>query len=118
MQVMTVTVRALAMRELRSNNTMRAIGKEIIVGIVHGVFFAFVMWSVSFWWYGNSKLGLILGTSLIFNMIWAALVGVGFPIIIEKMGLDPAVSVGPVLTTTTDILGYASFLGLATFFLL
>lgn len=118
MQVMTVTVRALAMKELRSSNTMRAIGKEILVGIVHGIFFAVLLWAISYWWYQSSNLGLILGASLIFNMIWAALVGVGFPIIIDKLGLDPAVSVGPVLTTTTDILGYASFLGLATIFLL
>ncbi len=118
MQVVTVTVRALATRELGGANMSRAIWKEILVGLINGIIFGGVMGAIAAFWFSDPALGMVLGGALIFNMIWAAVWGVILPIIIDKMGMDPALSAGPFLTTTTDLLGFATFLGLARFFLI
>ncbi len=118
MQTVTVTVRALATRELGLANMWRAINKEVGVGILNGLFFGLVMAIIAGFWLDNPMLGGVLGVALIFNMLWAAFAGVLLPIIIDKLDMDPAISAGPFLTTTTDVLGYAIFLGLASFFLL
>lgn len=117
MQVVTVTVRALATRELGGANMSRAIWKEILVGLINGIVFGALVGSIAAFWFADPALGIVLGGALIFNMIWAAAWGVALPILIDKMGMDPALSAGPFLTTTTDLLGFAIFLGLARFFL-
>ncbi|OJW50156.1 MAG: magnesium transporter [Alphaproteobacteria bacterium 41-28] len=117
MQVVTVTVRALATRELGGANMSRAIWKEILVGLINGIVFGAIVGSIAAFWFADPALGIVLGGALIFNMIWAAAWGVALPILIDKMGMDPALSAGPFLTTTTDLLGFAIFLGLARFFL-
>ena len=95
----------------------RAIWKEILVGLINGVVFGAMMGSIAAFWFSDSALGMVLGGALIFNMVWAAVGGVILPIVIDRMGMDPAISAGPFLTTTTDLLGFATFLGLASFFL-
>lgn len=117
MQVVTVTVRALANRELGGSNMNRAIWKETFVGLINGVVFGAMMGSIAAFWFSDSALGMVLGCALILNMVWAAVGGVILPIVIDKMGMDPAISAGPFLTTTTDLLGFATFLGLASLFL-
>jgi magnesium transporter len=117
MQVVTVTVRALANRELAGSNMSRAIWKEVFVGLINGVVFGAVMGSIAAFWFSDSALGMVLGCALILNMVWAAVGGVLLPIVIDEMGMDPAISAGPFLTTTTDLLGFATFLGLASLFL-
>lgn len=117
MQVVTVTVRAIANRELGGSNMNRAIWKEILVGLINGVVFGAIMGSIAAFWFSDSALGMVLGSALIFNMLWAAVGGVILPIVIDRMGMDPAISAGPFLSTTTDLLGFATFLGLATLFL-
>lgn len=117
MQVVTVTVRALATRELGGINMRRAISKEVLVGLINGIVFGGIGGTIAAFWFSDPALGMVLGSALIFNMMWAAGCGVVLPIIIEKMGMDPAISAGPFLTTTTDLLGFAMFLGLATMFL-
>jgi magnesium transporter len=116
-QVLTVTIRALATRELGGANMSRAIWKEIFVGLINGIVFGGIMGSIAAFWFADPALGMVLGAALILNMIWAALGGVVLPILIEKMRMDPAISAGPFLTTTTDLLGFATFLGLARLFL-
>ena len=118
MQTVTVTVRALATRELGLANMWRAINKEVGVGILNGIFFGLLIAVVAGFWESSPMLGAVLGIALICNMLWAAFAGVLLPIIIDKLDMDPAISAGPFLTTTTDVLGYAIFLGLASFFLL
>jgi len=117
MQVVTVTVRAIANRELGGANMNRAIWKETFVGLINGIVFGALMGSIAAFWFSNSALGMVLGGALILNMVWAAVGGVILPIVIDKMGMDPAISAGPSLTTTTDLLGFATFLGLASHFL-
>lgn len=118
MQVVTVVVRALATKNLRSGEHWRAVFKEVKVGLITGFSCAILLALIASWWVGDPKLGSLLFLALFSNMLWAAFAGTMLPIIIDKMGLDPAVSAGPLLTTTTDIFGYSIFLGLATIFLL
>lgn len=117
MQVVTVAVRAIATRELGGANMNRAIWKEILVGLINGVVFGGIMGAIAAFWFADPALGIVLGGALIFNMVWAAFWGINFPILINKMGMDPALSAGPLLTTTTDLVGFATFLGLAWYFL-
>jgi magnesium transporter len=118
MQTTTVTVRALATRELRPGNIMRAIIKELFVGTVTGTFFALILGCITALWLQDTGIGIVLGGALLANMLWAAFAGTCLPLIVQRIGMDPAISAGPLLTTTTDILGYAIFLGLATYFLM
>jgi magnesium transporter len=119
MQVVTVTVRALATRDLSpGSNIARAVGKEVMVNAMNAVIFAVIMGVVAGLWFHSEKLGLVLAAAMVFNMAWAGLAGTIIPIVLHRFDMDPAVSAGPFLTTTTDVLGFFSFLGLATMFLL
>ncbi len=119
MQALTVTVRALATHELYGQNIRRrAIIKESLIGGLNGCFFAFILVIVTIGYFNDVNLAGILASAMIFNMLWAGLAGVILPLFIEKLGYDPAVASGPILVATTDVLGYVSFLGLATLFLL
>jgi len=119
MQVVTLTVRALAPRDLTpSSNLWRTVGKELLVAAMNATAFAVVMGGIAAVWFHSISLGLVLGAAMIFNMMWAGLAGTLIPLGLARLGMDPAISAGPFLTTTTDVLGFFSFLGLATLFLL
>jgi len=118
MQVVTVTVRALATRELGATNMTRSVMKEVVVGLINGVVFGAIMGTIAGFWFGEWSLGVVLACAMLFNMLWAALAGTLLPLGVARMGMDPAISAGPLLTTTTDIFGFAIFLGLAKIFLL
>ena len=119
MQVVTVTVRALATRDLTpGSNIARAVAKEVMVNAVNAVVFAAVMGLIAAVWFDDWHLGAVLAAAMVFNMCWAGLAGTLIPLVLHRLGLDPAVSAGPFLTTTTDVLGFFSFLGLATLFLI
>ena len=118
MQVVTVTVRALATRDLRPANLLRTFRKELSVGFMNGLLFAVIVGVLSAFFFKSLGLSLVLAGALIFNMAWASFAGIMLPITIHKMGLDPALSAGPLLTTTTDVIGFAVFLGLASLFLI
>lgn len=117
-QVITVTVRALATRDITpQSNVMRIVGKELVVGFFNALVFAAILGVVASLWFGHAALGLVLAGAMIFNMIWAGFAGTLIPLAMDRLGLDPAIGAGPFLTTTTDVLGFFSFLGLATLFL-
>lgn len=118
MQVVTIIIRALGTHSLRESETWKAVGKEVSVGLITGGFFSLLLGGIAALWVHDMHLGIILSLALLANMLWAAFAGTILPIVIHRFGLDPAVSAGPLLTTTTDVLGYAIFLGLATLFLL
>jgi magnesium transporter len=117
MQTVTVTVRALAMRELTRGNVRRALWREVVVGLIHGAIFAIIMGGIAGLWFANPRLGLVLAGAMLVNMAWAGLAGAAIPLILKRLGFDPAIASGPFLTTTTDVLGFFLFLGLATLFL-
>ncbi|WP_374656576.1 magnesium transporter [Dongia sp.] len=117
-QVITVTVRALATRDITPNsNVMRLIGKELAVGFMNAIIFAAILGTLGGIWFGHAALGFVLGGAMIFNMVWAGFAGTMIPLVMDRIGLDPATGAGPFLTTTTDCLGFFAFLGLATLFL-
>ena len=117
-QTMTVAVRALGTRDLGPVNTMRVVIREAAVGLINGFLFAVILGAITIIWFGNSQLGLVIATAMVFNHFAAALAGILIPIGLEKMGHDPAIASGVFLTTVTDIVGFFAFLGLATLVLL
>jgi magnesium transporter len=117
-QVITVTVRALATKEITQNsNVWRIIAKELLVGFMNACIFAVILGTLGGLWFGHIQLGFVLGGAMIFNMVWAGFAGTVIPLVMDRLGFDPATGAGPFLTTTTDCLGFFSFLGLATLFL-
>jgi magnesium transporter len=117
-QTLTVAVRALATRDLTRSNALRVVGREAVVGLANGLTFAAVMGSVTYVWFGDLALAAVIGSALIVNMAAAGLVGILIPMILDRLRADPAVASGPFVTTTTDIVGFFAFLGLATLVLL
>lgn len=117
-QVITVTVRALATKDITpTSNLRRIIGKELLVGLMNACVFAAILGTLGALWFGHVQLGFVLAGAMIFNMVWAGFAGTMIPLVMDRLGFDPATGAGPFLTTTTDCLGFFSFLGLATLFL-
>jgi magnesium transporter len=113
-QTMTVTVRALATRELSSANTLRIIRRELFVGLINGLVFAAIMGTVAAFTFNISGLGQVIALAMVTVLTAAALGGILIPLMLTKLGVDPAVSSGPFVTTITDVVGFLSFLGIAT----
>lgn len=113
-QTMTVTVRAIAMRELDSYNVRRTILREGAVGLVNGLLFALIIGVVSAVWFGNIALSVVIGVAMIVNMFLAGLAGILIPIVIDKFKGDPAIASSVFVTTVTDVAGFFVFLSLAS----
>jgi magnesium transporter len=113
-QTMTVTVRALATRELGRANTWRIVRREVMVGIINGVIFGLLIGLVAAAWFGVRDLGVVIGLALLTVLSTAAFGGILIPLGLNRLGIDPAVSSGPFVTTTTDIVGFFAFLGIAS----
>ena len=116
-QALTVAVRALAMRELSGTNAGRAILKEGIVGFINGCIFACLVGLIAALWFQNQTLGFVIAAAMVINLITAGIFGAGIPIVLNRLGQDPAISSSVFLTTITDCVGFFAFLGLATLFL-
>jgi magnesium transporter len=113
-QTMTVAVRALATRELGRANAWRIVGRETAVGLVNGIAFAVIMGLVAQFWFNIPGLAVVIGLAFVFVLVAAALGGIVIPLVLERFGVDPAVSSGPFVTTITDVVGFFTFLGIAT----
>ena len=114
MQTMTVTVRMLSMYNLRVGHIVGAIKREIGIAAINGLVLAIILASVTTAWTGNIKIGYIIGFALIFNIIWSGFAGAFIPYLLHRLNFDPAISAGPIMSTTTDVVGFSVFLGLAT----
>jgi magnesium transporter len=117
-QTMTVTVRALATKDLGPANAYRVIGRETLVGLLNGLLFATLLGVVVYLWFGNDELGLVIAAAMIVNFFVAALAGILIPITLNYLDIDPAVASGVFVTTVTDVVGFFAFLGLATLWLI
>ncbi|MBZ9820473.1 magnesium transporter [Mesorhizobium sp. CA4] len=113
-QTMTVTVRALATRDLDIYNAARIIRRELGVGFVNGVVFAVLIGMVAGFWFRDPNLGGIIAAAMIINMFAAALAGIFIPLVLDRLKIDPAVASAVFVTTVTDCVGFFAFLGLAT----
>jgi magnesium transporter len=108
----------LALRQVTPANSASLLNKEVSVGLVNGLIWAVVVSIVAGLWFHNSHIGLLLGAAMLINLVCAAAAGVLIPVLLDKMGIDPALAGGVLLTTVTDVVGFMAFLGLATLFLL
>lgn len=117
-QALAVTIRGLATQNLSSANSMRAIIKECVVGLINGIIFALIIGTIVFLLFQNPRLGLIIGSAMVMNLVAAGLAGAGIPILMQRLGFDPAPSAVVFLTTVTDIIGFFAFLGLASWLML
>ena len=113
-QTMTVAVRALATRELGSNNALRVVMREAMVGLVNGLAFAVITGVAAVAWFKIPGLGIVIGLAIICNLVAGALGGILVPMVLERVRADPAVASGTFVTTITDVVGFFSFLGIAT----
>ncbi len=117
-QSLTVAVRALATKELTASNASRVVWKEVMVGLLNGLMFAVVAGGLTWAWSQDPMLSAVIGAAMIINLIVAGFSGAMIPLLLEKMGVDPAVASAVFLTTVTDVIGFFAFLGLAAVVLL
>ena len=117
-QTLTLMVRGLALGQVGTGNLRALLSKEVLVGALNGVAWAFVVGAVSALWFSDLSLGLVIAGAMAINLLVAALAGVLVPLFLRRMNVDPALAGGVVLTTVTDVVGFLSFLGLATLVLL
>ena len=117
-QTLTVSVRALATKELTPSNTLRIIAKETFVGGINGFIFAVLVGLIASYWFSDTLLGMIIALAMIINLLVAGLAGALIPISLNKLKIDPALASGVILTTITDVFGFLSFLGLASIFII
>ncbi len=117
-QTLTIAIRGIALGHIAKTNIKPLLIKELSIGILNGIFWSSVVAIIVIIWFGQFSLGIIIGASMIINLIIAALAGATIPIILKHYGIDPAIAGGVILTTVTDVVGFITFLGLATIFLI
>jgi magnesium transporter len=117
-QTLTVVVRALATKELNKANLWRVVNREMVMGAVNGAGFALIAAGVTYVWFKDLMLAGVIAAAMIINLLAAALAGILVPVGLSRTGVDPAVSSPVFVTTVTDVIGFLSFLGLATWILL
>jgi magnesium transporter len=113
-QTMTVAVRALARHELSNANAARIVLREVLVALVNGLAFAVITGVAAAVWFKVPDLGLVIGLAMICNLVAGALGGILVPLVLHRFHADPAISSGVFVTTVTDVVGFFSFLGIAT----
>lgn len=113
-QTMTVAVRALATRDLSEINAWRVVRRELAVGVLNGLCFAVIMGAIAAAWFQVTDLGLVIALAMLCVLAAAALGGIAIPLALIRLGVDPAIASGPFVTTVTDVVGFFSFLGIAT----
>jgi len=117
-QILALVVRGLALGQVGKRNARFLMTKELAVGALNGVIFAVLVGTVAIAWFGDLKIGALIATAMIVNLLCAATAGVGIPLLLRKLGIDPALAATVVVTTVTDVVGFFAFLGLATLVLL
>ncbi len=117
-QTLTLVIRGLAVGQIGQSNAQRLLMKELAVGLLNGLLWSVVVAVVTATWFDDVQLGVIIAAAMLINLIAAALAGATIPLILRRYGIDPALAGGVILTTVTDVVGFISFLGLATLLLL
>lgn len=117
-QSLTVVVRQLALGDIAKHDAYRTIKKEVILSLANGLVFAIIMGIIASLWFDKGMLGIVIGLSMIINLFMAGFIGSMVPLLLKRMDIDPAIGSTVILTTVTDVVGFFSFLGLATIILL
>jgi magnesium transporter len=116
-QTLTIAIRGIALGQISKSNSRILMMKEVAVGIFNGFIWATVVAVVVSVWFDDTSIGFIIGLAMIINLIVAAFAGALIPMTLNRFGVDPAIAGGVILTTVTDVVGFMTFLGLATLFL-
>ncbi|MDN3554664.1 magnesium transporter [Halomonas maura] len=117
-QTLTLAIRGLALGQISRTNSNWLLRKEVGIAALNGLLWALVVAVLAVLWFGNLGIGVIIAAALVINMLAAGVAGIVIPLLLKRVGIDPALSGSVVLTTVTDVVGFMSFLGLATLFLL
>ena len=117
-QTVTIAVRAIAMREFSPKVAVTFGLRELYVGLANGLIFAVVTAGLSYVWFGDAQIAIVLGIAMLVNMVVASISGTLIPLALVKTGIDPAIASSVFITTITDVIGFLVFLGLAAFYLL
>ncbi|PIQ39830.1 MAG: magnesium transporter, partial [Thalassolituus sp. CG17_big_fil_post_rev_8_21_14_2_50_53_8] len=117
-QVLTLVIRGQALGHLSGSNFRWLFNREIMVAAINGVLWAVVIALITYAWFRDPAIALIIGAAIIINLMVAAMAGASLPLLLKARGIDPALAGSVVLTTVTDVIGFLSFLGLATLFYL
>ena len=117
-QTLTLITRGIALDQVGRSNVRSLLLRELALSLINGLFWAILVSLVVFYWFANVQLGVIFAVALIVNLLTGAIAGTLVPLILQRLGIDPALAGGVVLTAATDVVGFFSFLGLATLFLL
>ena len=117
-QSLTVVVRQLALGDISKGDAMRIIKKEVAIALMNGLLFAIVTGIVAAVWFDIPLLGVVIALSMLINLFFAGLFGASIPLLLKRMDVDPAIGSTVILTTVTDVVGFFSFLALATYILL
>ena len=115
-QTLTVLVRGIAMGQVVRTNQNWLINRELMIGLMNGVLWAVVVAITASLWFDDWNIGLIIAAAMVINLLTAALAGAVLPLLMTRANIDPALAGGVVLTTVTDVVGFVSFLGLATLY--
>lgn len=117
-QSLTTAVRAIAMKQLNWSNAFRSIGKELVIGLLNGIIFSVLSFFITYIWFDDYVLSIVISVSLLFNLVFGSFFGTFVPIILTRVGVDPAIASGTFVTTLTDIMGFFIFLSLASLYLI
>ena len=117
-QSLVIITRAIALGQINTANAAGILRKELLVGVLNGLGWALIVSLFTYLWFGDWRIGGIIGAAMIINLVVAASAGFFIPLTLKRLKVDPALAGGVVLTTVTDVVGYMSFLGLAAFFLM
>lgn len=117
-QTLTLAIRGIALGQLSGKNALYLVMKELAVAAINGIIWAVVVGFIAGYWFHSTDIALVIAAAMIINLIAAAITGAVLPLALERLGIDPALAGGVLLTTVTDVVGFLSFLGLATLFLL
>ena len=117
-QTLTIVLRGLTLEQINSSNLRVLFKRELAVSILNGLVLSILVGLVTYFWFHEITLALLISFALIINLVSSVIAGVFVPIILRKLNQDPAISGSVVVTTVTDVIGFLSFLGLATIFLI
>ena len=117
-QTLTLVIRGLALGQVQPGNLRLLFNREMAISAINGVLWAVVIGLLVYAWFGSSMLGGIIGVAILINLLTAALAGLGIPLLLHRLGIDPVLAGGVILTTVTDVVGFFAFLGLASLWLL
>jgi magnesium transporter len=115
-QTLTVVIRGMALGHISRNNSRWLINREVLVGLMNGLLWALIVALAASYWFNDPLIGAIIAAAMVINLITASLAGAILPLVMKALNIDPALAGGVVLTTVTDVVGFMSFLGLATYF--